>query len=45
MSDDKHQQDLATRINNYRRSGKFDNSYIISGQPLIWMVEALLSDA
>ena len=44
MSNENRQQDLATQIKNYRRSGEFENSYIISGQPLIWMIEALLSD-
>ena len=30
MSDDKHQQDLATQIKNYRRSGEFDKALEIS---------------
>ena len=34
MSDDKHQQDLATQIKNYRRSGEFDKALEISNRVL-----------
>ncbi len=34
MSDDKHQQDLATQIKNYRRSGEFDKALEISNRAL-----------
>ena len=34
MSDDKHQQDLATQIKNYHRSGEFDKALEISNRVL-----------
>ena len=34
MSDDKHQQDLATQIQNYHRSGEFDKALEISNRVL-----------
>ena len=34
MSDDKHQQDLATQIKNYRRSGEFDKALEVSNSVL-----------